>query len=154
MRRCDREITDLYEIESILKACHVCHLALCAENRPYAIALNYGFVPGNPPVLYFHGAHNGKKLDLIAQNPIAAFIIDHPIEIVRGETACGWGMKYESVMGEGRLEVVTDPAERMVGLETIMAQHGGAGVPLNPEAIKGTYILKLTIENLTGKRNV
>ena len=154
MRRRDREITDRNEMESIINACHVCHLALCVENRPYAVALNYGYASGNPPLLYFHGARDGKKLDMIAQNPFVAFIIDHPIEIVQGETACGWGMKFESIMGEGRIEVLTNPEERIRGLETIMAQHGGAGVPLNSEAIKGTFVLKLSIETMTGKLNV
>jgi nitroimidazol reductase NimA-like FMN-containing flavoprotein (pyridoxamine 5'-phosphate oxidase superfamily) len=89
MRRKDREVTERLEMERIISRCRVCHLALSsADGRPYAVALNFGYAPGEPPALYFHCAAQGRKLDLLRQNPCCAFIIDRPLGLVRGRTAC------------------------------------------------------------------
>ncbi len=153
MRRTDREITELHDIETIISKCQVCHLALSnPDGLPYAVALNFGYAPGSPPALYFHCATSGKKLDLIRQNPRCAFIIDRTLELVTGPTACDWGMKYESVMGAGIIEIASDSAQRRVGLDCIMAQYGHRSPAYRPEAIEKALVLKLTIQEMTGKR--
>lgn len=153
MRRTDREIAELTQIESIISNCKVCHLALSTRDGcPYAVALNYGYTPGNPPALYFHCATAGKKLELIRQNPRCAFIVDRPLELVTGPTACDWGMKYESVMGAGIVEVVTDPVQRRTGLDCIMAHYGNYSPSYRPEAVEKALVLKLAIEEMTAKR--
>jgi uncharacterized protein len=155
MRRTDREITDLQEMEAILSNCQVCHLALATpEGHPYAVALNFGYAPGKPPALYFHCATTGKKLDLIRQNPRCAFIIDRSLELVTGPTACDWGTKYESVMGSGLIEVVSYPAERQTGLDCIMAQYCSGSPTYHPDTLEKTLVLKLTIDQMTAKRRV
>ncbi len=153
MRRKDREITDRLQMETIIANCQVCHLALATrEGHPYALALNFGYAPGNPAVLYFHCANEGKKLGLIRQNPRCAFILDRPLGLVTGPMACDWGMKYESVMGTGRIEILTDPAERRAGLDCMMAQYGQRSPAYRPEHVGKVLVLRLTIEEMTAKR--
>ena len=114
MRRKDRQVVGIKEMEKIISRCQVCHLALSdPHGHPYALALNFGYQPGTPPVLYFHCAKEGKKLDLIRANPRAAFIIDRELELITGPMACDWGMNYESVMGTGDITIVT--AQRNAG---------------------------------------
>jgi nitroimidazol reductase NimA-like FMN-containing flavoprotein (pyridoxamine 5'-phosphate oxidase superfamily) len=154
MRRSDREIAGRKEMEEVISRCRVCHLALSSpEGRPYAVALNFGYAPGDPPALYFHCARAGKKLELLRQNPRCAFIIDRELELVTGPMACDWSMKYESVMGTGAIGLVADPAERRLALDRIMAQYGNLSPAYGPELAEGPLILKLTIEELTGKQN-
>ena len=43
MRRKDREVTDLQEIEEIIKGCKVCHLAMADAGQPYIVPLNFGY---------------------------------------------------------------------------------------------------------------
>jgi uncharacterized protein len=153
MRRRDRQVEGVKEIEEIISRCQVCHLALSdPHGHPYALALNFGYLPGPPPTLYFHCARQGKKLDLIQVNPKAAFIIDRDLELKTGPMACDWGMNYESVMGTGCIAIVLDPAERKLGLDAIMAHYGNSSPTYAPESLEHTVVLKITIAELTGKR--
>ncbi len=153
MRRSECEIVDLVEIERVLGSCQVCHLALSTpDGEPYAVALNFGYAAGTPPALYFHCAREGRKLEFIRQNPRCAFIVDRPLELVTGPMACDWGMKYESVMGAGRIEILSDAAESRFGLNQMMAHFGQRSPAYRPEALDKALVLKLTIEQMTGKR--
>lgn len=103
MRRSGREIKDKAEFIEILERADACHLALVDGAEPYLVTLNYGFSwHGSLPVLYFHCANAGLKLDIIRKNPQACFGVDIDHEIVRGENSCDWGMKYRSVVGRGK----------------------------------------------------
>jgi uncharacterized protein len=153
MRRKDREVNEINEMERIIAQCQVCHLALSDLNgQPYALALNFGYKPGPAPTLYFHCARQGKKLDLIRINPKAAFIIDRELELITGPMACDWGMNYESIMGSGNMTIVSDPEERKRGLDLIMAHYGSSSPLYSAEALKDTLVLKLAIKEMTGKR--
>jgi len=141
-------------MEEIISRCQVCHLALSSPHgRPYAVAVNFGYASGNPPALYFHCAREGRKLELIRQNPRCAFIIDRAIGLVTGPMACDWSTKYESVMGTGAIEIAADPAERRLALDRIMAQYGNQSPAYGSVPPQGPLILKLTIEEMTGKRH-
>ena len=153
VRRKDRQVVGIKEMEEITSRCQVCHLALSdPHGHPYALALNFGYQPGSPPALYFHCARAGKKLDLIRANPRAAFIIDRALELITGPMACDWGMNYESIMGTGSITIVMDPEERKRGLDLIMAHYGSSSPAYLPAAIEDTLVLKLTITEMTGKR--
>jgi len=153
MRRKDRQVVGSEEMEKIISRCQVCHLALSdPHGHPYALALNFGYQSGSAPVLYFHCAKAGKKLDLIRANPKAAFIIDRELELITGPMACDWGMNYESVMGTGDITIVTAPEERRQGLDLIMAHYGNSSPAYLPASLKDTQVLKLTITEMTGKR--
>ena len=153
MRRRDRQVVGIKEMEQIISRCQVCHLALSdPHGYPYALALNFGYQPGSPPVLYFHCAKEGKKVDLIRTNPRAAFIIDQALELITGPMACDWGMNYESVMGTGGIAIVKDPEERRRGLDLIMAHYGNPSPAYLPASLEDTLVLKITITEMTGKR--
>ncbi len=140
-------------MEKIISRCQVCHLALSdPHGHPYALAVNFGYLAGSPPVLYFHCARQGKKLDLIQANPKAAFIIDRELGLITGPMACDWGMNYESIMGSGNMTIVSDPEERKRGLDLIMAQYGNSSPAYSPQSLEDTLVLKLTITEMTGKR--
>lgn len=66
MRRADREIKDFDEIIQIIKKCDVCRIAMNDGEFPYIVPLNFGVdVQGKQVYLYFHGALEGKKIDLM-----------------------------------------------------------------------------------------
>ena len=69
MRRKDREVKDLNTIKEIISKCEVVRLAMCEDNIPYIVPLNYGYeFDGNNLVLYCHCANSGKKLDINCEN--------------------------------------------------------------------------------------
>ena len=43
MRRSDREVKDLNTIKEIISKCEVVRLAMCEDNIPYIVPLNYGY---------------------------------------------------------------------------------------------------------------
>lgn len=66
MRRNDREITEQNKMMEILSACECCRLGLIDENGAYIVPLNFGYEEVEGKIfLYFHGAADGKKFDLI-----------------------------------------------------------------------------------------
>ena len=74
MRRRDREITDKQEILEVMRKCDVCRIALHDGDYPYIVPLNFGLqVENDMPVLYFHGALEGKKYEVMSlrAEPIA-----------------------------------------------------------------------------------
>ena len=78
MRRNDREITEFSEMTDVMKRCDVCRLALNDEDGyPYLLPLNFGMEETDGRVtLYFHGAKEGKKYDLIRKDVRASFEMD------------------------------------------------------------------------------
>ncbi|MDD5220219.1 MAG: pyridoxamine 5'-phosphate oxidase family protein [Candidatus Bipolaricaulis sp.] len=148
MRRSDREIKDRATIDRVLHAATVCRLALCDGERPYIIPMSYGY-DGN--CLYFHCASQGRKLDLIRRNPNGGFEVDVGVEIVRGAAACSWGLRYQSVVGSGRVTVVADLEEKRRGLAALMAHYGGTDDGVPDEAIRSLCILRLDVAEVSGK---
>ena len=66
MRRGERAIESKDGQKAILEHCRVCSLAFSGDEYPYVIPLNYGFVwneDQETPVLYFHGAPVGTKIE-------------------------------------------------------------------------------------------
>ena len=77
MRRTDREITDRAEMLAIMEKCQVCRLALRNGDYPYILPVNFGMEEKDGQlVLYFHGAAEGTKYDLMAADPRASFEMD------------------------------------------------------------------------------
>jgi len=153
MRRKEREITDPVEIESIISRAVVCRVAFANDNKPYIVPMNYGYSGGELRNLFFHCANEGKKLDMIRKNNFVCFEIDTDHAIYKGEKGCDWGMKYSSVVGYGKIFIVTDQSEKRRGLDRIMAHYAGKGEYTYDEKILSrTSILRLEISEMTGKR--
>lgn len=151
MRRKDKEITDRKIIDEIISKSIVCRVAMFDEEYPYILPFNYGY---HQNALYIHSALKGKKLDLIKKNNKVAFVIELPHEIITGERSCDWTTKYKSVVGFGKVEILTSEEEKRNGLDIIMAQHGKPeGNNYSDKSIIPMLILKLTIESVTGKQS-
>jgi nitroimidazol reductase NimA-like FMN-containing flavoprotein (pyridoxamine 5'-phosphate oxidase superfamily) len=87
MRRKDKEIADINEKMSIIEECKFCRLGLSENNYPYVIPINYGYTYENETLtLYFHGAIEGKKIDIIQKNNNACFEIDCDTKLGRVHT--------------------------------------------------------------------
>ena len=54
MRRTDREVKDLDSVFDIIERCHVVHLGMVENGKPYVVALNFGYErSGDNLILYF-----------------------------------------------------------------------------------------------------
>jgi len=107
MRRTDREVTDHKEIADIMSRCEVLRLALNDVCVPYILPVNFGMEPDGM-TLYIHGAMTGTKYDIIAKDNRASFEMDcsHALTLNEEDHECT--MNYESVIGWGVLEELTE----------------------------------------------
>ncbi len=150
MRRKDKQISDLSEIEGIIRKATVCFLALCDDAEPYVVPLNFGYADGR---LYFHSARQGRKLDVIRRNDRVAFALASETAVVGADSPCGWTARYRSVAGRGRAAVVEDPLEIEAALDLIMAHYGGSRGGYDPPHLARICVIRVDIEEMTGKRS-
>lgn len=150
MRKKDKEIVDVAAVEDVLRRATVCRLGLCRDDMPYVVPVCFGFDGG---ALYFHCAREGKKLDILRKNNNVCFEVDIDHEIVKAEKACGWGMKYKSVVGFGRAVFVEEVELKRKGLDVIMRQYSGGAFEYSIDAIEKTVVIKVEIESMTGKQS-
>lgn len=154
VRRADREVKDVNEMIRIMKQCDVCRLALNDEGYPYILPLNFGVkVQEGKVTLYFHGAEKGKKYELIKKDSRASFEMDCSHRLVSSEEKGYCTMEYESVIGRGKVEIVSEE-EKMEAL-TIMTDHyHETHFDFHTKAVPRTTAMKLVVEEMTGKRRV
>ena len=155
MRRLDRQITDQNELLEIVDRCEVCRIGFAVEGQAYITPLNFGYENvGDSLTLYFHGAAQGRKLDMMASNPLVCFEMDCGHRLITSDVGCGFTYDYESVIGEGILEEVTDLNEKIHALDVVLAHYSpNKTYDYQPQAARSVCVLKLTIQSMTGKRN-
>jgi nitroimidazol reductase NimA-like FMN-containing flavoprotein (pyridoxamine 5'-phosphate oxidase superfamily) len=148
MRKKDREIKDRKDIDGIIGRCRVCRLAVCDDDQPYIVPLNFGY---DGSFLYFHAALEGRKIDIIKKNNKVCFEFDILYDIVKAEEACKWGAKYESVIGSGTAEILEDLEDKKDALEWIMRQYESDTRDFTEEILKKTRILRVQVLEISGK---
>jgi len=151
MRRSDREVKELSDIIKIMEKCDVCRLAFFDEEYPYIIPLNFGFqLKEDQITLYFHGATAGKKYELMSQNSKVCFEMDCSHRLVTTEDTKMCTMEYESVIGNGSLEMVKDD-EKYDALCILMKQYRKEDFPFHRDILPQTNVFRLSVKNITGK---
>lgn len=124
MRRQDRKITEPAVIATVLDKCRTLHLGLVDDGKAYIVPLNYGWTEENGrDILYAHSAAEGRKIDLIRSGADVGFEMETGVEYFDADTACGWGNRYESIIGEGRATLLSTPEEKRQALTAIMAHY-------------------------------
>lgn len=154
MRRRDREITDFEEMIQIMEKCDVCRIAMVDEDNPYPymLPLNFGMErEGEQVTFYFHGAHEGRKYELMQRHPQVSFEMDCEHLLFLDEVKGSCSMAYESVIGHGVMEIVTDEEEKLKGLHLIMEHYGRGDFAFNPASVGLTTVFRLRVEGCTGK---
>lgn len=151
MRRRDREVTEFDDIIAIIRRCDVCRIALNADDYPYILPLNFGLsVKDRTIELYFHGAMEGMKYDLMERDHRAAFEMDCGHELVTEPNEGSCTMTYESVIGQGHIEMLSDE-EKYDALCILMRQYHKEDFPFNKEVMQSTRVFKLVVEHVTAK---
>ena len=152
MRRKDREITDLNEIESILARARVLRLGLNAEEEPYVVPMHYGFLfEGGKLRFYTHCAGEGRKLTLLRRDARVFVEIDTDEALRPGEVPCAWGAAYACVMGRGRAAVVEDAEEKRRALALLMKTQTGRDFAITPAMAGAVTVLRIDVEEYSAK---
>lgn len=152
MRRSDREINEFDKMVEIMRKCDVCRLAFNDGEYPYILPLNFGMqVVDGQVVLYFHGAMEGYKYEVIKRDNRATFEMDCSHRLVTDEVKQSCTMEYESIIGTGRVTIITEYDKKKEALDILMAQYHKEEFHYNEAVISMTTVMKMTIEHMTGK---
>lgn len=152
MRRSDREIKDFDEIVNVIRKCQVCRLALNDKEYPYIFPVNFGMeIEDGKIVLYFHSAMEGTKRELMKQDSRASFEMDCDTELVTILEDGNCTMNYESVIGQGYLEEVPEK-KKYEALCILMKHYHKEDFPFNQKVIPRTFVYRMVVEHVTGKR--
>jgi nitroimidazol reductase NimA-like FMN-containing flavoprotein (pyridoxamine 5'-phosphate oxidase superfamily) len=162
VRRSELESADGDLFRDLAATCEVGYLSLVtAEGYPRAIALNFAAVG---KTIYFHGALEGEKFELIQASPRAGFSIVKPYSFIPSvwsapRYACPATHFFKSIEIKGICSQVDDPAEKARGLNALMDKHqpeGGfdpidPGVPVYAKALAGVGVFRVVADSWTGK---
>ena len=154
MRRKEREIASQDEIIDLLRRCRVIRLGINTGSYPYVVPMNFGLeTEGESLILWFHSAPEGRKLELIRQNPKVGFEADCSLNLIVGERARGYTMEYESVIGYGNMQICEDNNAKRRGLKAIMRQYAPKReFDFRDDEIGDLLVFRLEVGQITGKR--
>ena len=154
MRRKSREATDKNDILDILWRCDTIRLGITSEDGPYVVPVSFGLdLSGEKPVVYFHCARKGMKVDLLEYDKRVC--IEGDIFLGYEVEAHGITTRYESAIGFGECEIVEDDAEILKGLQLICEHCGFKDVPLDTcWGLSAVRIYRIPLGTITGKRNL
>jgi len=150
MRRRDKEITDRALMESVIRRARVCRLAICDRGRPYVVPMCFGYRDG---ALYFHGAKEGMKVDILRRNNNVCVEFDVDTELVTGDEAAKFTMKYRSVIAFGKAVFIEDLAAKREALDILMSQYSEGSFEYPEPAVRNVGIFRVDVESMTGKQS-
>ena len=153
MRRKDREVTDIRQIESIIEKAKVVHIGMIDGGAPYVVPMQYGYVfTDGALTLYLHSAKEGRKIDCIKKNPNVCIELETDIALISGgDIPCKYSSAYASVMGDGTAEIVEDAKEKVFGLESIMKTQTGNAFTVSEEMATAVSVIKISVPRVTAK---
>ncbi len=155
MRRKKKEIGCSKIIDDLLASCPVGRLGTNGKDGyPRIKPLNFVYLNGK---IYFHSAKEGEKIDDIVRDSRVAFEIDEPIGYVKSNNnPCSAKYLYRSLMMRGKAAIVTDDKESLLALRSLMEKYQPEGGYRDflPEKLNVTAVVRIDIEEVTGKEDV
>ena len=165
MRRHEFTITDKAQILTLLHECEYGTLSLIdTEGLPYGVPVNFAWWEEG---IAFHGASEGKKMELIAHNPQASFNAIKSYSLIPSyfsgtSSACPATQFFGSVTIAGSIQIIHDLDEKASALnalmeklqpekryETLTSQN-----PIYTKMLEKTAVLKLIPKSLTCKLKI
>lgn len=152
MRRSDKEVRDRQAADAVIRESRVCRLGLVDGDSAYVVPVCFGY---DGESVFFHGAREGRKMDLLRHNPRVCVEFDIVDGVEPAGKPCGWGVRYHSVIAGGRAEVLEEPAEKRAALNRIMAQYGGGDGPhaYPDKMLEHTAVVRVPLEHVTAKHS-
>ena len=102
-------------------------------------------------VLYLHSAVQGKKLDMIRQNPKVFFELDCDRIPFEGEKPCQYGLSYASVMGRGSARIVEDVEEKKKAMSILMKTQTSKDFSFEDRLVSIVAVIRIDVAEYTAK---
>lgn len=155
MRRKERAVTDRVKIREIINACYCCRLGFHDNGKIYIVPLSFGYEEqGDRRTFYFHGALEGRKIDLIQQTHYAGFELDTNYRLIESDAPCRFSANFQSIIGSGRIELLVHIAEKTHSLQCIMYHNTSRNDWNFPAAmLENMAVFKLEVDELSCKEH-
>lgn len=156
MRRNDREVTNSAKIEDIIKRCTCCRIGFYDTGEVYIVPLNFGYeINDNTYVIYFHGAKEGRKIELIKKSPEVGFEMDTNYALQKADNACSYSACFQSIIGNGVMNIVEELDEKKHGLSLIMEHNTGKKEwDFNETRINAVTVFRLQVTQISCKEHL
>lgn len=125
------------------------------DGTPYAVPLSMART--DDKTFYFHGAMEGKKLDIIKANPKVWLSAVTTCKPTVGPKDGSFTLEFKSAMAQGVAQIITDETEKITALRAIcqrfLPKHMDAFDASIARSLGRTAIVRVTLTNPpTGKR--
>lgn len=155
MRKASREMPAEWAYGILDKAPYITVAMTDKDGTPYAVPLS--LVRVDDKTFYFHGAMEGKKLDIISRNPKIWLSAVTTCKPTVGPKDGSFTLEFKSAMAQGVAEIVTDEAEKIKALHAIcerfLPKHMDAFDASIARSLGRTAVVRITLtEPPTGKR--
>jgi len=149
LRKKEREVKEPEAVARVIQNAKVLRVGMCIGDEPYVVPVCFGFLHN---ALYFHCAPEGKKLDFLRENGKVCFELEDEAAIVQGEEACGWSIRYTSIIGMGIATILEEKEQKVKGLDSIMKHYGGKGpFHYRDEALAEAVVVRIEVLELSCK---
>ncbi|MGY1665455.1 pyridoxamine 5'-phosphate oxidase family protein [Geodermatophilus sp. SYSU D00696] len=111
-----RARTDRADLYAVLDAGLVGHLGIVVGGTPVVLPTGYG---RRGDTLYLHGSTGAASLRAAATGTPVCFTVTHVDGVVYARSAFHHSMNYRCAVVHGTARVVSDPEERLLGLEAL-----------------------------------
>lgn len=125
---------------------------ITAEGKPYGVSVNY-FYDKETNAIYFHSKPTGKKIESIKINPDVSFLVFDNNKIVID----AYVTHYESAIITGKASIIEDEKDKIYFLKKFclhtVPQRMDRFEEVVDNYIKGLVMVKISVEEITGKKN-
>ncbi len=144
-------LEDRKEIETIIRSCKTCYLAVSDGSKPYVLPMNFALDGSDAVVL--HGAQEGRLWEILKKNPLVCINWTSGEELAWQDiqVGCSYRVKSRSVIVEGMAELVEDYDEKYRLLQVLMSQYSDLEFRFNPPAVKNVAVYKVRIQQVSAK---
>ncbi len=143
--------TDIKTINKIINKCDVCYVAMVdKDNKPYVLPFNFGY---DGTYIYLHSASEGKKINILKENNnvCITFSTDHQLFHRNKEVACSYGMKFRSVVLNGKVRFINEYEKKIEVLNKVMEKYTGESFKYNAPAVNNVETFIVEIDSITAK---
>jgi len=162
LRRSEFSTNDLSVINQVLTTADVGYLGITTrDGYPRVVPVNF---ISKESTVYFHGALEGEKAELIRGEPLVTFHANIPYSIIPSywlaeKHASGATMFFKSVQIDGRAVAVSDPREKAKVLQLLMEKYQPEGGyrpvsendPMYQKPIAETLVVRVDPIRVTAK---
>ena len=152
MTRREFRITDEAQILQILDTAKILNLGLAVDNEPYVVPMNYGYTMEDGKLtVYLHSALQGKKLDMLRQNPRVFFELNCDLTPFEGKLPCQYGLSYSSLMARGTATIVEDVEEKQKALTLLMKTQTEKDFQFTEKLVSIVAVIRIDVSEYTAK---